>query len=88
MMNFVALHPSALSTSRGESWDLDGTKDALLDVYKDFGPVVRSLLEMVSSSGLKAWTLLDMERIPCWVKGRLALLGDAAHPFLPREYSD
>ena len=26
-----------------------------------------------------------MERIPRWVKGKVALMGDAAHPFLPRE---
>jgi hypothetical protein len=26
-----------------------------------------------------------MEILPSWVKGKLALLGDAAHPFLPRE---
>ena len=42
-------------------------------------------MELVDASELKVWTLLDMERIPTWHKDRLVLLGDAAHPFLPRE---
>lgn len=66
-------------------WSRGGSKDILLEIYSDFGPLVRSLLEMVDGSSLKVWTLLDMERIPSWTKGRLALLGDAAHPFLPRK---
>ena len=44
------------------------------------------MLAMVDETALKVWTLLDMNRIPRWVNGRLALLGDAAHPFLPRKY--
>jgi 2-polyprenyl-6-methoxyphenol hydroxylase-like FAD-dependent oxidoreductase len=40
---------------------------------------------MADISALKVWTLLDMDRIPAWHKGRLVLLGDAAHPFLPHQ---
>ncbi|EME40629.1 hypothetical protein DOTSEDRAFT_82231 [Dothistroma septosporum NZE10] len=32
-----------------------------------------------------AWVLLDMDEIPVWNKHRLALIGDAAHPFLPHQ---
>lgn len=66
-------------------WSRVGSKESLLDIYSDFGPLVQSLLEMVEASTLKVWTLLDMERISSWTKGRLALLGDAAHPFLPHQ---
>lgn len=55
-------------------------------MYKDFCAVVQTLLDMVDEESLKLWTLLDMDRIPNWVKGGVALLGDAAHPFLPCEY--
>jgi hypothetical protein len=41
---------------------------------------------LVDASDLKLWTLLDMDRIPTWHKERLVLLGDAAHPFLPRKF--
>ncbi len=60
-------------------------KEVLLDVYSSFEPTVRALLEMVDASALNVWTLLDMGRIPTWYKGRVALLGDAAHPFLPHQ---
>jgi 2-polyprenyl-6-methoxyphenol hydroxylase-like FAD-dependent oxidoreductase len=57
----------------------------LLDVYSSFEPTVQALLDMADISALKVWTLLDMDRIPAWHKGRLVLLGDAAHPFLPHQ---
>lgn len=87
LMNFVAIHPSILSSAKEEGWSGNASKSALLSVYSDFGPVVQSLLEMANESNLKVWTLLDMQRIPTWVNRRVALLGDAAHPFLPREFS-
>ncbi|KAL2194208.1 hypothetical protein P885DRAFT_71530 [Corynascus similis CBS 632.67] len=85
-MNFVAIHPSELSASKGEGqMDREASKEVLLDVYNDFGPVVRTLLDMADSSALRVWTLLDMDEIPTWYKGRLVLLGDAVHPILPHQ---
>lgn len=66
-------------------WDSGTSKETLLETYKEFGPVVRALLDMTDVGSLKVWSLLDMGRIPTWYKGRVVLLGDAAHPFLPRE---
>ncbi|KAF4980023.1 hypothetical protein FZEAL_3885 [Fusarium zealandicum] len=86
VMNLVGIHPSSLSVTASKGgWGQGGSKDLLLEVYSDFEPRVRSLLGLADSSELKIWTLLDMERIPSWYKGRLALLGDAAHPFLPHQ---
>lgn len=65
--------------------DREASKEVLLDVYNDFGPVVRTLLDMADSSALRVWTLLDMDEIPTWYKGRLVLLGDAVHPILPHQ---
>ncbi|RYC79781.1 hypothetical protein BFJ63_vAg17338 [Fusarium oxysporum f. sp. narcissi] len=60
-----------------------GSKQNLLDIYANFCPTVQTLLDLVDESSLKLWTLLDMDRIPAWVKNKVALLGDAVHPFLP-----
>ena len=32
---------------------------------------------------LKVWQLYDMKPLSTFAKGRLALIGDAAHPYLP-----
>lgn len=64
-------------------WDQEASKEKLLEVFGAFGPHVKEMLDLVDSSTLKVWSLLDMERIPRWYRGRLALLGDAAHPFMP-----
>ncbi|KAJ4265119.1 hypothetical protein NW762_005365 [Fusarium torreyae] len=87
VMNFVAIHPSDLSagSNKGGGWGRGGSKDLLREIFSAFEPRVLGLLELVDPSELKLWTLLDMNRISTWYKGRLALLGDAAHPFLPHQ---
>ena len=42
-----------------------------------------AILSKVDEKSLKVWKLLDMEALPSWTTERLAVLGDAAHPFLP-----
>ncbi|GIZ38263.1 hypothetical protein CKM354_000168400 [Cercospora kikuchii] len=88
MMNFVAIHPSRESASdiSGQGgWQELGSKDRLLQLYKDFAPSVQSILEKADSSKLKVWNLLDMAAVPGFINSRLAILGDAAHPFLPHQ---
>lgn len=41
------------------------------------------MLEKAPADDVMLWDLLDMEVLPSFVKGRVLLLGDAAHPFLP-----
>lgn len=55
----------------------------MLDIFKDFGPSVHAILKKADEHNLKAWNLLDMEKMPHFAHKRLAVLGDAAHPFLP-----
>lgn len=59
--------------------------EQILKVYQNFDPALLDLFRKADPTSLKVWKLLDMEILPTWVKGKLALLGDAAHPFLPRE---
>ena len=66
-------------------WNAGGSKENLGKIFKDFGPRIAALISHVDDKSLKLWSLLDMEVLPTWVSGRLALMGDAAHPFLPRK---
>lgn len=68
-----------------KDWNEQGSKGTILDVYKDFGESVLAILSKIDPTTLKVWTLLDMEPLSSWTKGKLGLMGDAAHPFLPRK---
>jgi 2-polyprenyl-6-methoxyphenol hydroxylase-like FAD-dependent oxidoreductase len=84
LLNFVNIHPESESEASGD-WNTQGNLEKMLKVYKDFDPAVLALLEKADPESLKVWKLLDMPIIPTWINERLALLGDAAHPFLPHQ---
>ncbi|KAF1816415.1 FAD/NAD(P)-binding domain-containing protein [Eremomyces bilateralis CBS 781.70] len=85
LLNFVAIHPSKESDMPGDGWSTGGNKARLLEAYKEFCPIVRALLSKVNAETLSVWTLLDMDVLRSWTVGKLALMGDAAHPFLPHQ---
>lgn len=58
--------------------------DQVLKVFKDFDPALLAMIKKADPSEIKVWQLMDMEKLPSWTVGKLALLGDAAHPFTPR----
>lgn len=84
LLNFVCIHPDSESEG-GEGWNTGASLDKLLGVYQDFDPRVLAVLAKADIPSLKVWRLLDMEILPSWIDERLALLGDAAHPFLPHQ---
>ncbi|KAL3457403.1 hypothetical protein BJX64DRAFT_18920 [Aspergillus heterothallicus] len=84
LLNFVCIHPDSMSKIQdGSGWDQGASKESLLEVYKDFSPQVLKLLSKADPTTLKVWPLLDTDDLSTWTEDRLAVLGDAAHPFLP-----
>ena len=65
-------------------WDKQGSVDQVLKIYGGFDPALIALIKQVDPAELKVWQLMDMGKLPTWIKGKLALMGDAAHPFTPR----
>lgn len=55
-----------------------GDRDVMMSRFRDACPHVRELLTYIDVS--RAWVLYDRAPIQAWTKGRVALLGDAAHP--------
>ena len=64
-----------------ESWTSEGSVDELREVYRDFHPDARRLLDACDRV-LKS-ALYEREPLPAWTVGTVTLLGDACHPMLP-----
>jgi salicylate hydroxylase len=79
LINFVGFVPA--DEQMRESWSAPGDPAILAAAFADWTPQARRLLSRVETT-LK-WGLYDREPLPRWTHGRLALLGDAAHPMLP-----
>ena len=56
----------------------------MLKAFGKWYPPARKLLSYAPED-LRVWQLFDMPTLQHWTKGRLAVIGDAAHPFLPCE---
>ncbi|KAK5679391.1 hypothetical protein LTS10_008206 [Elasticomyces elasticus] len=82
LLNFVCIHPASLSED-SDDYNKTASKNRLLEVYADFHPAVVKLLEKVEEDTVSLYPLYDMDQLPTFVSGRLALVGDAAHPFTP-----
>jgi len=66
-----------------EGWIIPATRDEFVGLYQDFHPAVHALLNALPEGEIFKWALRDREPLPEWVQGRIAMLGDAAHPMTP-----
>ena len=78
VMNNVATVASR-KFERGERENYGGP-DELMEVFSRTTPHVQEMLTYVGKD--KNWVLHDREPHPGWTRGRVTLLGDAAHPTL------
>ena len=79
LINYVGFVPA--DKEMKESWSAPGDPDVLRREFAGWDPRIESLLSQVEVTF--RWALYDREPLPTWTKGRLSLLGDAAHPMLP-----
>jgi salicylate hydroxylase len=79
LINFVGFVPA--DEEMKESWSAPGDPVLLRREFAGWDPRIESLLQHVELTFRSA--LYDREPLPTWTRGRLTLLGDAAHPMLP-----
>jgi salicylate hydroxylase len=66
-----------------EDWRIQVPTAETLTVFAGWHPAVRELLGGTPEGGCFKWALFDRDPIESSASGRIALLGDAAHPMLP-----
>ncbi|MBM4210159.1 MAG: hypothetical protein FJ184_05430 [Gammaproteobacteria bacterium] len=81
LVNFVGL--TERDDWREEGWSIRATVKEMLDEYGDWYEGVRTIIAATPADGLFKWALFDREPLAEWTRGRVTLIGDAAHPMLP-----
>jgi salicylate hydroxylase len=64
-----------------ESWSAHGDRDEVLSLFAGWHPQVQALI--AGTEQVFKWALFDRPPLATWTRGRVTLLGDAAHPMLP-----
>jgi salicylate hydroxylase len=81
LLNWIGI--TRAKESEIESWSARGLVADALDLWGDWHPIVRGMIEATPAEGLFRMGLYDRDPLEAWTKGRMAILGDAAHPMLP-----
>ena len=83
LINFVGFVPvdDDMKEEMKESWSAPGDPEALRREFAGWDPRIGALLRQVQKTFRSA--LHDRDPSPSWTRGRLTLLGDAAHAMLP-----
>jgi salicylate hydroxylase len=81
LVNGVGFIPTDAWT--GEGWSTPVPRAELLEKFAGANPDLAGLLKRAPLDGTRKWALFDRDPLDQWVVGRIALMGDGAHPMLP-----
>jgi len=79
LLNFVGIVER--SDWQVESWTTPGSHDECHNDFKDWHADIHAMIDHIDTPF--KWALMGRKPLDRWVNGRVALLGDAAHPTLP-----
>ncbi|KAJ7735676.1 FAD/NAD(P)-binding domain-containing protein [Mycena olivaceomarginata] len=80
-INVVAFYPD--SPEDDAAWTPTATREEFIAKFPKFHPKFMSFLDLPIHDSIHRWKLRVLPHLPTWVRGRAALLGDAAHGTLP-----
>ncbi|CAF0955024.1 unnamed protein product [Adineta steineri] len=83
IISFYCFYPASYNHQSGEDWNFSATPSMLLECFPNLDSDLLAIFEHCED--IKLWKLFIHEPYPYWVKGCVALLGDAAHPMLPNQ---
>ncbi|KAJ7821179.1 hypothetical protein B0H14DRAFT_3734148 [Mycena olivaceomarginata] len=81
LLNVVAFYPDSPGDEAG--WTPTATREEFIAKFPKFHPKFLHFLDLPIHGSIHRWRLRVLPHLPTWVRGRAALLGDAAHGTLP-----
>ncbi|KAJ7108123.1 FAD/NAD(P)-binding domain-containing protein [Mycena epipterygia] len=81
LVNIVAHIPDPRDQDKFD-WNAPTTKTALLDAFSDYDAQFTALLALTDGP-VHLWQMRALPCLPTWIKGCVALIGDAAHATFP-----
>ncbi len=81
LLNYVAI--ARTRTWVEEGWSVRSTVESLMSEFRDFEAGARAILMATPPDQCFKWGIFDRDPLPAWTRGRVTLLGDAAHPTTP-----
>lgn len=79
-MNWVG-HSESDDDWQEESWSARGAREEALAQFEGWHNQVRALI--AGTESIFKWAVFDRPPLETWTRGRVTLLGDAAHPMVP-----
>lgn len=82
--NLSTVQPNkSFAAAPSVTYTTKGSKSTMLEVFDDFCPLVKKMLDLVPEGEVCEWRLRMYKPLSAWTHGSVALLGDACHPTLP-----
>jgi len=81
VVSCYCFYPAEYNDLKEDGWNISTTGENLVRTFPGLDSNLCKLF--LHASDIKMWRLYIHEPYPYWTKGRVALLGDAAHPMLP-----
>ncbi|KAH7313058.1 hypothetical protein BKA65DRAFT_558276 [Rhexocercosporidium sp. MPI-PUGE-AT-0058] len=83
VFSIVAMVPDVSDPATETSWTTKGDLGDLLEAFKEFPDWCKRLFRYAPELGL--WQLRDLDPLKSWTRGKVILIGDAAHAMLPTQ---
>jgi salicylate hydroxylase len=81
VVSSYCFYPASYNGLQEDGWNISTTGPNLVKTFPGLDPDVHKMF--LHADDIKMWRLYVHEPYPYWVKGKVTLLGDAAHPMLP-----
>lgn len=81
VMNIAIFTRMQPESRRLSDWDSPATIEQALNGLEGFHPSFKAMIRCADD--MRVYTVLHRDPLPNYVKGRVVLIGDAAHPMLP-----